>query len=72
MLKANPIIIDDKCNIQDGIVFHDLIGCLKGLYPRGDTGREVHGGADEAIGIHGYGHGRDPRMGLNKSAINSI
>jgi carbonic anhydrase/acetyltransferase-like protein (isoleucine patch superfamily) len=33
MLKANPIIIDDKCNIQDGIVFHDLIGCLTGLYP---------------------------------------
>jgi hypothetical protein len=33
MPKANPIIIDDKCNIQDGIVFHDPIGCLKGLYP---------------------------------------
>ena len=33
MLKANPIIIGDKCNIQDGIVFHDLIGCLTGLVP---------------------------------------
>ena len=33
MLKANPIIIGDKCNIQDGVVFHGLIGCLTGLYP---------------------------------------
>ena len=33
MLKANPLIIGDKCNIQDGVVFHGLIGCLTGLYP---------------------------------------
>ena len=32
MLKANPLIIGDKCNIQDGVVFHGLMGCLTGLY----------------------------------------
>jgi len=68
MLKANPIIIGDKCNIQDGVVFHGLIGCLTGLYPRGDTGREVHDGADEAIGIHGYDHGRDPLNGAEQNS----
>jgi carbonic anhydrase/acetyltransferase-like protein (isoleucine patch superfamily) len=32
MLKANPIIIGDKCNIQDGVVFHGH-RMLNGTYP---------------------------------------
>ena len=66
MLKAKPIIFGDKCNIQDGVVFPRPHRMSNGTLSRGDAGREVHGSADEAIGIHGYGHGRDPLNGAER------
>ena len=52
MLKAKPIIFGDKCNIQDGVVFPLPHRMSNGTLSRGDTGRDVHGSADEAIGIY--------------------
>jgi hypothetical protein len=66
MPKANPIIIDDKCNIQDGIVFHDPIGCLKGLYPAWRYRARSAWRRRRSYRKHGYGHERDPRNGAEQ------
>jgi carbonic anhydrase/acetyltransferase-like protein (isoleucine patch superfamily) len=66
MLKANPIIFGDKCNIQDGVVFHCLIGCLTELYSMEIPGEKCMAAQTKLSEYMGYGHRRDPQDGAEQ------